>query len=248
MFTMLWSELFCIRERSAWPFRSTEIALAVLVLHHFMFSNRTVYLINQVLITLSGWLTQPILDMLWSEPFCVRKVIAQSFRPREIAALPFFVLHNFTFSNGTVCVTKPAVITSVGGLSQPILNMRWSEPFCIRETYAWPFKPTEIALAVLVLHHLTCGERDKSCLYRFGRLHIAADTWYALGQCLSMYVKRMHNHSTDPTPFLPFYFCTIYNVLERSRVLRYKTCCNRFGRQVVAAYTWYAVVRAVLCT
>ena len=79
---------------------------------------------NPVLITLIGGLSQPsILDMLWSEPFCVlRKKIVHPFKPHEIA-LTDLLLYHFTFSNWTLYVTNPVGITSVGGLSQFLLDM-----------------------------------------------------------------------------------------------------------------------------
>ena len=101
---------------------------------------------NPVLITLIGGLSQPsILDMLWSEPCCVRKRIVQPFKPHEIA-LTVLLLHHFTFSNRAVYVIKPIVIASVGGLSQFLLDMLWSESFCVRKRYVRPLKLTEIAV------------------------------------------------------------------------------------------------------
>ena len=133
---MLWSEPFCVSIRYAQSFKHPKIDRTMLLLHHLTFSNRTVYMINPVLITLIGLLSQPtgILDMLWSVPFCVRKGYVQSFKRTE-TALTVLLLYHFTFSNRTLYVTNPVGITSVGGLSQFLLDMLWSEPFCICERY-----------------------------------------------------------------------------------------------------------------
>ena len=103
-------------------FKLTEIALTVLVLHHLMFSNLTMDVTNPVFITSVVYMSQPTLDMLWSVPFYVCKRYAQPLNRPKIA-LTVLLLHHFSFSILAVKVTKPAVITLIGWLSQPILDM-----------------------------------------------------------------------------------------------------------------------------
>ena len=169
---MLWSEPFYIRKRYVRSFKLTEITLTVLVLHHLTFSNRVVNVTKPDVVTSVGYLSQPILDMLWSEPCCVRKRIVKLFKCHEIA-LTVRLLHHFTFTNWAVYVTKPVVITSVGGLSHLIHDMLWSEPFvcatiqtnqncCYRSPFA-PFNVLEPG-----------SERDKTRCCHFGRRVVAA--------------------------------------------------------------------------
>ena len=116
------------------------------------------YVINPVGITSIGRLSQLILDMLWSEPFCICKLYVRLFKRTEIA-LTVLLLHPFTLSKRAVNVTKPDVVTLVGRLSPPILDMLWSEPFCIREMYVDHSNSSEIILTVLLLHHFTFSNR-----------------------------------------------------------------------------------------
>ena len=185
---MVWSEPFCIPNRYAWLFKLTEIALTVLVLHHLTFSNRTVNETDPVFITSVDYLSQPKLDMLWSVRFCVRKRIVKLIKCHEIA-LTGRLLHHFTLSTWAVYVINLVGITSVGGLSQSILDMLWSEPFCESIRYAQSFNHPKIDRTMLLLHHLTFSNRtvyminpvhDKSSSYHFYRLIVAAYTWYAL--------------------------------------------------------------------
>ena len=96
---MLWSEPLCIRERYVDHSKSSEIILTVLLSHHITLSNRAVNVTKPDVVTLVGRLTQPILDMLWSEPFCVRKNIVETFKTHEIA-LTILLLHHFTSRTG----------------------------------------------------------------------------------------------------------------------------------------------------
>ena len=109
------------------PFKRTEIAVTVLLSHHLTFSNRAVNVTKPDVVTSVGGLSQPILDLGWSEPCCVvRKRYVRPFKTHEMT-LTVLLLHHFTFSNRAVNVTKPDVVTSAGGLSQPsILDMLWS--------------------------------------------------------------------------------------------------------------------------
>ena len=108
-------------------------------------------LTNPANITSVVFMSQPTLDMLRSVPFYVCKRNEQPLNRPKIA-LTVLLLHHFTLSTWAVYVINLVGITSVGGLSQSILDMGWSEPFCVRKRIAQPFKHPKIDRTVLVLH------------------------------------------------------------------------------------------------
>ena len=150
----------------------TRRECAVLVLHHLTLPNRTVNVTNPVFITSVIYTLQPTHLICFGQciSMYVKRLQNHSTDPKSLLTFSFCTI---LLSNRAVYVVNPVGITSVGGLSKPILDMGWSEPFCIRGRYAWLFKPINIALTVLVLHHLMVLESycvpDKSSSYHFGQ-------------------------------------------------------------------------------